>query len=186
HTNLLRAFRHAHQHDVHDANTGSYQGNETDYEGANADHASNIEESAFERIIRVNLEIIILICLQATRDPHRADSFIQRPVVEFGRKRLRRDVHRSVGCAVILKKTGDRHEKEIVLAFPKGGALFREDTNNAISVPAHADDLADGRLVWKQTFLDALADDGDVPGKGHVFVVKVAAITEGERIGGKK
>src|SRR4029077_13978973 len=65
HTNLLRAFRHAHQHDVHDANTGSYQGNETDYEGANADHASNIEESAFERIIRVNLEIIILICLQA-------------------------------------------------------------------------------------------------------------------------
>src|SRR6266567_2341186 len=46
--NLFRALRHAHQHDVHDANTGSYQRDETDHEGANADHASNIEESAFE------------------------------------------------------------------------------------------------------------------------------------------
>src|SRR4029077_12416895 len=29
--NLLRAFRHAHQHDVHDANTGSHQSDETDH-----------------------------------------------------------------------------------------------------------------------------------------------------------
>ena len=64
--------------------------------------------------------------------------------------------------------------------------LFREDTNNVISVPAHADDLADRRLVWKQSFLYALADDGDIAGKGHVFLVKVAAVTEGECIGGKK
>src|SRR5207248_8405494 len=101
-------------------------------------------------------------------------------------KRLGRDVHRPVDCAVILKKSGDRHEKKIVLAFPKGGALLRNDPNNGISVPGHADDLADGRLVWKQTFLDAFADDGDAARKGHVFLVKVAAITEGERIGGEK
>src|SRR5437868_458692 len=184
--NLFRAFRHAHQHDVHDANTGSHQGDETDHERANADHAGNIEKSAFERVVSVDLKIVFLICLQAAGDSHRANSFIQRPVVEFGRKRLRGDVHRPVGCAVILKKPRDRHEKKIVLAFPKGGTLFCQDTNNAISVAAHADDLADGRLVWEQTFLDAFADDGDVPGKGHVFFVKVAAITEGERIGGEK
>src|SRR5947207_13419151 len=59
--NLFRALRHAHQHDVHNANTGSHQRNETDNERTNADHAGNIEESAFERIIGVNLEIIILI-----------------------------------------------------------------------------------------------------------------------------
>src|SRR5213082_4291176 len=29
--NLLRAFRHAYQHDVHDANAGSHQGNKTDH-----------------------------------------------------------------------------------------------------------------------------------------------------------
>src|SRR6478672_7385945 len=184
--NLLRAFRHAHEHDVHDANTGSNQGDETDHECANADHAGNIEKSAFERVVSVDLKIVFLICLQAAGDSHRADSFIQRPVVEFGRKRLRGDVHRPVGYAVILKKPGDRHEKKIVLAFPKGGPLFCENTNNAISVAAHADDLADGRLVWKQTFLDALADNGDVAGKGHIFFVKVAAVTEGECIGGKK
>src|SRR4029077_1308600 len=46
--NLLRAFRHAHQHDVHDANTGCHQSDETDHERADADYASNIEESAFE------------------------------------------------------------------------------------------------------------------------------------------
>ena len=40
--------------------------------------------------------------------------------------------------------------------------------------------------MWKQTFLDAFADDGDAARKGHVFLVKVAAITEGERIGGEK
>src|SRR6476660_316474 len=68
--NLLRAFRHAHQHDVHDANTGSHQGNETDYEGADADHAGNIEKSALERVVGVDLEIVFMICLQAARDPH--------------------------------------------------------------------------------------------------------------------
>src|SRR6267143_1009226 len=140
--NLLRAFRHTHQHDVHDANTGSHQSDETDHERADADDAGNIEESAFKRVVSVDLEIVSLICLQAAGDPHRADSFIQSSVVEFRRKRLRRDVHRAVGCAVILKKPGDRHEKKIVLAFPKGGALFRQDTNNGISVPGHTDDLA--------------------------------------------
>src|SRR6266853_1059572 len=184
--NLLRAFRHAHQHDVHDANPGSHQGNKTDHERTDADHAGNIEEGAFERVVSVDFEIVFLICPQAPGDSHRADSFVQSPVVEFRRKRLCRDVHCTVGCAVILKKPGDRHEKKIVLAFPKGGALFGEDTNNAISVAAHADDLADGRLVGKQTFLDPLADDGDVAGKGHVFLVKVATVTERECIGGEK
>src|SRR5438874_888358 len=184
--NLLRAFRHAYQHDVHDANAGSHQGNKTDHERANADHAGNIEESAFERVVSVDFEIVFLICFQAAGDTQRADSFIQSPVVEFRRKRLRRDVHRAVGCAVILKKPGDRHKRKIVLAFPKGGALFREDTNHGVSVPGHAEDFAEGRLVRKQAFLDAFADDGDVASKGHVFLVKVAAITEGERIGGEK
>src|SRR5207249_12287573 len=60
------------------------------------------------------------------------------------------------------------------------------DANNVVSMPGHTEDFAEGRLVGKQTFLDALADDGDVAGKGHVFVVKVAAITERERISGQK
>src|SRR5438477_837734 len=184
--NLFRALRHAHQHDVHNANTGSHQRDETDDERANANHAGNIEESAFERVISVDLEIVFLICLQTAGDAHRTDPFVQSSVVEFRGNRLCRDVHRAVGRAVILKKPGDRHEKKIVLAFPKGGAFFRDDTDNGISVPGHADHLADGRLVWKQTFLDALADDGDVAGKSHVFVVQVAAVTEGECIGGKK
>src|SRR6266550_1977265 len=81
--NLLRAFRHAHQHDVHDANTGSHQSDETDHERADANHAGNIEESAFERVVSVDLEIIILICLQAAGDAHRTDPFIQSSVVEF-------------------------------------------------------------------------------------------------------
>src|SRR5207247_1026896 len=56
---------------------------EADDERANADHASNIEESAFERIVCVDLEIIILICLKAAGNAHRADPFVQGSVVEL-------------------------------------------------------------------------------------------------------
>src|SRR5205809_4801738 len=81
--NLFRALRHAHQHDIHDANAGSHQRDEADDERANADHASNIEESALERIVCVDLEIIILICLKAAGNAHRADPFVQGSVVEL-------------------------------------------------------------------------------------------------------
>src|SRR6266481_3627613 len=183
---LLRAFRHAHQHDVHDANTGSHKSDETDHERTDADHAGNIEESAFERVVSVDLEIVFLICLQAAGDSQRADSFIQSPVVEFRRKRLRRDVHGAVGFPVILEKPRDRQKKKIILTFPKRGAFLRQNTDDGVSVPGHAEDFAEGRLVRKQAFLDAFADDGDVASKGHVFLVKIAAVTERECVGGKK
>jgi hypothetical protein len=43
-----------------------------------------------------------------------------------------------------------------------------------------------GDSCGNKRFSIALADDGDVAGKGHVFLVKVAAITERECIGDKK
>src|SRR5207247_11116526 len=74
--NLFRALRHAHQHDVHDANAGSHQRDEADDESANADHASNIEESAFGGLVCVDLGLMFLLCFKAWANGDRAGLFV--------------------------------------------------------------------------------------------------------------
>ena len=57
-SNLFRPLGHAHQHDVHDANAGGDQRDKANHECANTDDAGNIHESALERVVGVNLEIV--------------------------------------------------------------------------------------------------------------------------------
>ena len=51
---------------------------------------------------------------------------------------------------------------------------------------AYPDDFSDWRFVWEQSFLDHFADN-DYPARElDVFVVQIAAITEGVSISGEK
>ena len=143
HANFLCPLGHAHEHDVHDSNASGHERNETNHERADAHHPSHRSESAFERVVGVDFKIVFLVSIKAARNSHRADPFIQCPVVKLGRERLGGDVHRAIGLAVILKKSCDRHYANVVLALPKRGAFFREHANDSVGMSSHPDDFAD-------------------------------------------
>src|SRR5438132_10329300 len=83
HTDFFCPFSYTYEHDVHDPNARRLQRDETDDEGTDAHHARHGSESALERIVGVNLEIVFLIRIEAARDSHRADPFVQCPIVKF-------------------------------------------------------------------------------------------------------
>ena len=62
-SNLFRSLGHADQHDVHDPDAGREERDETDNKSTDADNARNRSESALERVIGINLKIILLIRL---------------------------------------------------------------------------------------------------------------------------
>src|SRR5438445_5888318 len=58
---FLCAFGHAHQHDVHDADSCRDQGDETYDERAHSDISRDVNKCALERVVAVNLEIVRLV-----------------------------------------------------------------------------------------------------------------------------
>ena len=58
---FLGPLGHANEHDVHDADAGGDERDETDDERADAHDAGNGNKRAFERVVRVNLEIVFLV-----------------------------------------------------------------------------------------------------------------------------
>src|SRR5438552_8330314 len=78
---FFRSLGHAYEHDVHNSDAGCDQRDETDHECADPYNASHGNERAFKRIVRINLEIVFLVCAQTPRDPHRADGFVERGIV---------------------------------------------------------------------------------------------------------
>src|SRR5882724_8528029 len=59
---FFRSLGHAYQHDVHNSDAGCDQRDETDHERADPYNAGHGNERAFKRIVRINLEIVFLVC----------------------------------------------------------------------------------------------------------------------------
>src|ERR1700736_3809364 len=183
HANFFRSFGHADEHDVHDSDARGDQRDETDHERAHPDDAGHGNKRAFEGVVGINLEIVFLVCAQTPRYPHRANGFVERPVVGFGRKRLGRDVYSAFCRAEIFEEARDRHDAEIVLALAERRSFLGQNPDNRVSVPADADDFASWRLVRKQTLLDYFAHDNDVASKIDIFVVNISSITQRVGVG---
>src|SRR5205807_4008286 len=135
------------------------QRDETDDERAYSYVSRHVNKSALERVVAVNFEIVRLVRSQSTRNAHGTDAAIERPIVGILRERLRRDVDGAFRFAVVLEEARDRHDHKVVLALAEGGPFFREHAHDRVDVPADANDFADRRFVWKQSFLDYLSDD---------------------------
>src|SRR5205807_8664561 len=135
------------------------QRDETYDERADSNIPRHANERTLERVVAVNLKIVRLVRAQAARDTHGADAAIERAIVSILRERLRRDVDGAFRFAVILEEARDRHDHKVVLALAEGGPFFREHAHDRVDVPADANDFADRRFVWKQSFLDYLSDD---------------------------
>src|SRR5207253_7009724 len=175
---FLCAFGHAHQHDVHDADSCRDQGDETYDDRAHSDISRDVNKCALERVVAVNLEIVRLVRAQAARDTHGADAAIEGAIVSILGERLRRDIDGAFRFAVIFEKARDRHDNKVVLALAEGGPFFREHADYRIGVPADTNDFADRRFVWKQSFLDYLSDDDRASRKIDIFIGQIAAVTE--------
>src|SRR5260370_488930 len=61
HANFFCPLGHAHQHDVHDSDAGSEQGDEADNKCANPHDTGYRHKRALQGIVRINLEIVFLI-----------------------------------------------------------------------------------------------------------------------------
>src|SRR2546422_273491 len=81
-----------------------------DDECTDANRRRDLRERRDERVVRVDLEIIILTQLQTARDPHCADGLIERLVVGGLRGRLRRDVDRAIRRTEIVEVMRDRNQ----------------------------------------------------------------------------
>ena len=72
-TDFLCAFGHAHQHDVHDADSCRDERDQANDECAHSNISGDVSECALERVVAVNLKIVRLVRPQTARDPHGAD-----------------------------------------------------------------------------------------------------------------
>src|SRR5262249_42953837 len=114
--NLFRAFGYAHQHDVHDTDSGSDESDETNDEGAHTHISGDVSERALKRVVAVNLEIVRLVRAQTARDPHGPDRTIKCTIVGILCERLRSDIDGAFGFPVILEEARNGHDNEVVLA----------------------------------------------------------------------
>src|SRR5947208_72846 len=73
---------------------GGQQRDDANDERPDAHSSGDLTERGDQRVVRVNLEIILVTEFQSARDTHRSDRFVQRLVVCGLRGRLRGDVHR--------------------------------------------------------------------------------------------
>src|SRR5262249_16006123 len=185
-SDLFCPLGHAYQHNVHDANAGGDQRDETNHERPNAHDTGNIYKSALERVVGINLEIVRVGRSQPARDPHRAHRAIEGPVVSVGRKRLGRDINGALGFAVILEQARDRHDAKIVLTLAKSSAFLGQHSDDSVGMPGDANDYTNRRLMREQSFLDCLADHDDAAREIDIFLVEVTAVSEGKCISGKK
>src|SRR5882724_170723 len=177
-SNFFRSFLYAHKRDVHDPNRADEKGKAGDKKTGDRDRILHRIERALERLLLVDVEVVLLFRRQRTDPPHQTGKFAFRLFQPRLVAHLDAHIGLGFGAEEFLKRR-QRHDDDRVQAKEtEKRTLPRADAENAELLPADLHFFSDRAFSREKRIRDVVAKETNVRGALHLELIEEATLIE--------